>query len=491
MNDIVLNDFIKRTKGEFYLGVVGSVRSGKSTFIKKFMELKILPYIKDDVVKNKIIDELPQTQAGKNIMTVEPKFIPSNTVSISLEEKLEMNVRLVDSVGFVIPKALGHFDEEGPRMVHTPWFEEAIPFKEAAEIGTKKVIQNHSTLGIMITSDGSFGEFTRSDYKTIEPALIDELKTYNKPFVVILNSKRPNDKETLEYKKEIEDEYLVTVLPINIEEMTNKDIDNILKSALVEFKIEEMNIFLPNWIDCLNSENKIKKEIDDFILNSTKNFKRFKDAENIKDKLKECPLFSEVEMTKLDPSEGKLDINVEVLDSLYDDLVNELAGDTIQDKGDFIKMLLEYNELKNDFGGLKVALEEAKQTGYGVALPNIKDMTLEKPEIIKQQNRYGVKIKAKAPSLHLIRVDVNSTFEPIIGTEEQCKALIENLITEDESNLEQVWNSEIFGRKLKDLVVDGMKSKLYQMPSKVQLKLKDTLEKIINKGTGTLIAILL
>ncbi len=491
MNDIILNDFLTRTKGEFYIGVVGSVRSGKSTFIKKFMELEILPYIKDDLVKNKIIDELPQTQSGKTIMTVEPKFIPSNTVSINIDNEIEMNVRLVDSVGFVIPKALGHFNEDGPRMVNTPWFEEPIPFKEAAEIGTKKVIQNHSTLGIMITSDGSFGEFDRSDYKTIEPQLIDELKSYDKPFVVVLNSKDPLNEKTLEYEKEIKELYNVSVITINVEQMTKDDINNILKTALLEFKIEEMNIYLPNWVNALDNKNKYKNMIDDYILNQTNNLKRFKDAVMIKDKLSEFELFSSVEMTKVDPTNGCVMINIEVIDDIYDEIIKDLIGNTINDKSDFIKILTEYKELKNNYGTLKEALEKAKATGYGISIPDFFDMKLDKPEIVKQGNRFGVKIKAQAPTLHIIKVNVNSTFEPIIGTEEQCKTLIDNLINDKEEDLNKVWESEIFGRKLKDLVIDGMKQKLYLMPNKIQVKLADTLERIVNRGNSTLIAILL
>ena len=357
MNDKVLTDFLKRTKGEFYIGVVGSVRSGKSTFIKKFMEQKVLPYVKDDFVKNKILDELPQSAEGKNIMTVEPKFIPSNTINININEDIYMNVRLVDSVGWLIPNALGHFTDEGPRMVKTPWFEESIPFKEAAEIGTKKIIQNHSTIGILMTSDGTFGEFKREDYLTCEDILINELKTYNKPFVIVLNTKYPDGREQLKLKKQLEEKHNVQVINCDVEKLSNKDIDIILQEALNEFNIQEIDLKLPNWITALRDNNKYKMEIDELILNTTSEYKKFKHVNKIKDNLKTCPYFKNIIMENVDPSSGKVEMKVECNEELYQQIIDELLGDTINSKGDFIKMVQNYREQEEEYSNIKEALD--------------------------------------------------------------------------------------------------------------------------------------
>lgn len=486
MNENVLKDFLTRTKGEFYIGVVGSVRSGKSTFIKKFVETKILPSIQDEFLRNKIIDELPQSSSGKQIMTVEPKFIPSNSITITVENNLEMSVRLVDSVGYIIPNCKGFETETGPRMVKTPWFLEPIPFKEAAELGTQKVITNHSTIGILMTCDGSFGDFTRNDYMAVEEVLVNQLNDLKKPYVIVLNSATPNEEKTIKIKEELEVKYNVSCVICNVNELSGYDIDNILKEGLKEFSIEELEINMPSWINTLDETNKFKKDINDLIINSTQSYNKIKDVNQIRDCLKNCEYFKDVNLVNVDPSIGKAQLDIDLIDELYENVIDELIDFDLENKEDFIKLLQEYQLMKKEFSGIREGLEMAKKTGYGVSLPCTDDMTLDKPEVIKQNGRYGVKLKAIAPSIHMIKVDVSSTFEPIIGSEEQSKSLIESL-----ENEEGIWDSNIFGRKLSEVVNDGIKAKIYNMNQKCQEKFRETLEKVINTGNGGVIAIIL
>ena len=487
MNENILADVVKRTKGEFFIGCVGAVRSGKSTFIKRFIEKKILPFVDDEFMRNKIIDELPQSASGKTIMTVEPKFVPNTPISININEELQMTLRLVDSVGYIIPNSLGYFTDEGPRMVKTPWFEEPIPFKEAAEIGTKKVIENHSSIGIVMTSDGTINEFSREDYASVEGEIIKQLIDLDKPFVIVLNSKNPNTIETQKIKNEIEKKYDVMVLAINVDEMTEKDIDRILKTALSEFKIEELNVNVPSWLSVLNKDNSYKVYLDQAILDSTTQFKKFKNIENIKECLKKYDMFKTVEITDLNASLGKATITITCDDSLYYKIIDEMLLGKVKTREEFIEMLQDYIKCKDEYEEIKEAIEMVKKTGYGVSIPSVEKMHLEKPEVIKQGSRYGVKLKAIAPSIHMIRVDVESVFEPIIGSHEQSKLLIDSL----DSDSANIWNSQIFGRPLSSVVNDGIRSKIFLLPENAKQKFRETLEKIVNNGTGGVIAIIL
>ncbi len=489
MEDKSLEAVVKRCKGDFYLGVVGAVRSGKSTFINKFIESKVLPFIDDEYLKSKIIDELPQCASGKKIMTVEPKFIPNNSITININD-CNMNVRLVDSVGYVIPNALGHFDDEGPRMVKTPWFEEPISFKEAAEVGTKKVIENHSTVGIVLTSDGSISDFTREDYKIAEETVILQLLELNKPFVVVINSSNPSSKEALNTKQEIEEKYNVTVCITNVLNMTSTDIDIILDSALQEFEIENIDFQLPKYLTVLHNENEIKSKVMNVIESQTRDYTKFKDVSKIKESLQESMLFKTVDIILEDASLSSAVIELNLDDQFYNDIIISLIGKTLESKGDLITILSEYATLKQDFSQIGEALKSVNETGYGISLPSVKQMKLLKPEVIKQSGRFGVKLKAIAPSIHLIKVDVESTFEPIIGSEEQSKSLIDNLLSNNDE-LTEVWDKEIFGRKLSEVVNDGIKSKIHMIPENAKVKLQDTLTRIVNTKTSGLIAIIL
>ena len=487
-NDKMLEAIVKRCQGEFYIGIVGPVRSGKSTFITKFMENKILPLISDDFLKNKILDELPQTAKGKNIMTVEPKFIPNNAITVNFGD-IEMNVRLVDSVGYIIPNATGYYDDNGPKLVKTPWFDEAIPFKEAAEIGTKKVITNHSNIGILVTSDGSFSEFERNDYSSVEEMIVNELKALKKPFVIVLNTQDPTSEKVLKLKDSMENKYGVSVIPTNVLNMDSNDIDHILKEALNEFELKELNIMLPQYISVLNDTNNIKKNILDIINNASKKFNKYKEVENIKNSLVETNMFNDVKVELTDAGSGIANITLELDDKFFNEIIVSFLGHLIEEKHELISILQEYSELKKGYSSVKRALDEVMATGYGISYPEVSEMKLLDPVVTEASGRFGVKLKAIAPSIHMIRVDVESTFEPIIGTYEQSQTLINSLMASDDIN--EVWNKEIFGRKLSELVNDGIKSKINLVPDKAKRKLQESLEKIVNTGSGGLIAIIL
>ncbi len=489
MEEKSLEAVIKRCRGEFYLGVVGSVRSGKSTFINKFIENKVLPYVDDEYLKNKIVDELPQTASGKKITTVEPKFIPNNSITVNVNN-CSMNIRLVDSVGYVIPNALGHFDDQGPRMVKTPWFEDDISFKEAAEVGTKKVIENHSTIGIVLTSDGTISEFCREDYKYAEDTVIQQLQELNKPFVVVVNTANPNSKEAIACKKEIEEKWNVSVCLVNVLYMESSDIDYILDSALQEFEIESIDLQLPKYLTVLGDDNDIKKRVMSTIEEQTCDYTKFKDVKKIKESLQASLLFKSVEVVLEDASTSSASIELSLDDQYYDDIILSLIGKPLETKGDLISILAEYCTLKQDFSQIGDALKSVNETGYGISLPSVRQMKLLKPEVIKQSGRFGVKLKAIAPSIHLIKVDVESTFEPIIGSEEQSKMLIDNLLAGNDE-LTEVWDKEIFGRKLSEVVNDGIKTKIHMIPENAKVKLQDTLSRIVNTKTTGLIAIIL
>ena len=487
----VIKDVAFRTNGELYIGVVGPVRSGKSMFIRKFMETKVIPFIGDEY-KDKVIDELPQSGDGKQIMTVEPKFVPSNNVYVNIDEDINFFVRLVDCVGYVIPSSKGYVNEDdSPRLVKTPWFGESVPFEEAAAIGTKKVIDNHSHLGIIMTSDGSFGEFTRSEYQEIEEKLVNEMHDLEKPFVVVLNTKLPNDEKTIKLINDLETKYDVSVVAVDVSDLTSDDIDQILTLALNEFDINKLDIKVPSWISKLNDQNAIKKTFDDVIEQTTGEFRKFKHVQKIKENLSQCDLFETVNIVNIDSASGNVEIEIKCADSLYDKVLYDVVGDALNDKGQFIELLQEAINAKEEYEQYKQAIAQAKLTGYGIATPNIADMSLETPEVIKQAGRYGVKLQAIAPSIHMIKVDVSSSFEPIIGTEEQSKNLIDQLMANCQDDASSIWNSEIFGRKLSEVVNDGIRAKLFMLSEETQLKFKESLEKVVNKGKGGIIAFIL
>ncbi|MBQ8218883.1 MAG: stage IV sporulation protein A [Bacilli bacterium] len=484
----VIKNIAMRTGGDIYLGVVGAVRTGKSTFIRRFMENMVIPNIQDEFEKKRTLDELPQAASGKMIMTTEPKFVPANAAKIMVDE-FSANIKMIDCVGYVIDNAKGVDDENGPRYVMTPWYSEPIPFVEAAEIGTEKVIKDHSTIGIVVTSDGSFGEFSRNDYVEAEETVINELKEIGKPYIVLLNSVNPSSSLTINLTEELKNKYNVPVLPINVELMQERDMYNILKEALYEFPVVEVKVNIPDWISILNPQHYVKKTYIEKIKESVLTIDKIRDVESITEYFNDCEYIEKSYLSEVDTASGEVTINLSAPSDLYNQVLKEIINVDISSKADLLNIFQEFNEAKNEYDQIKGALKMVKQTGYGIASPSLSDMKLEKPEIIKQGGRYGVKLKAKAPSIHMIKVDVESTFEPIIGSEMQSKELINGLTDNSKSN--DIWKSEIFGRSLDVIVQEGIQAKLAMMPETVRYKLCQTLSKIINKGSSTMIAIVI
>ena len=484
----IIKSITERTNGDIYFGVVGAVRPGKSTFIKKVIETLVVPNIEDEYEKKRCLDEIPQSAQGKTIMTTEPKFVPSNAANIKIDN-FEASVRLVDCVGYVIKGAKGYEDENGPRMVHTPWYDEALPFVEAAEIGTEKVIKDHSTIGIVVTTDGSIGEFEREEYVECEKRVVTELKEIGKPFIVLLNSTHPMLPETEKLSEKLREEYNVPTLPINIENMNEKDIYGILREALYEFPVLEVKVNMPEWIACLDANNWLKKIYIEKIRESVVEVDKLRDIETINKHFTDCEYIEKSYISEVDTGSGIVTISLKAPKELYNTVLNEIIGVEIRNKTDLLKLMQEYNEAKVEYDQVKTALKMVKATGYGIATPSLKDMKLDTPEVIKQGSRYGIRLKAVAPSIHMIRVDVDSTFEPIIGTEVQSKELIDHLVKDTDSN--NVWKSEIFGRSLDVIVQEGIQTKLSIMPETIRYKLQQTLTKVVNKGSSTMITIVL
>ena len=486
----IIKNIAKRSGGDIYLGVVGAVRTGKSTFIKRVVETLIVPYIEDEYERKRALDEIPQSAAGKTIMTTEPKFVPNNTAKIKIDD-INCNIKLIDCVGYMINNAIGATDENGPRMVKTPWYNEEIPFTEAAEIGTEKVIKEHSTIGIVVTSDGSIGDFQRSDYIEAETRVIEELKSIGKPFIVVLNTTHPTLPDTENIAREIKSKQNIPVLPINIEAMNEKDMYNILREALYEFPVLEVRVNMPEWISILNPDNKIKKAYIESIKESVIEINKIRDVEKITEHFLENEYIEKCYLSDIDTSTGIITVNLTAPIKLYNETLNELIDKDIKTKADLLSLFQEYNVAKREYNQIKYALNMVKQTGYGIATPSIDDMKLDKPEIIKQGPRYGVKLKAVAPSIHMIKVDVESTFEPIIGSETQCKELIDYLTKDKETDKNEIWKSEIFGRSLDSIVQEGIQSKINLMPDNIRFKLQNTLTRVVNKGSNNVITIVI
>lgn len=486
----IIKNIAKRSGGDIYLGVVGAVRTGKSTFIKRMVETLIVPHIEDEYERKRALDEIPQSAAGKTIMTTEPKFVPNNTATIKIDD-FTCNIRMIDCVGYMIDKAQGATDENGPRMVKTPWYNEEIPFIEAAEIGTEKVIKDHSTIGIVITTDGSIGDFERGNYIEAETRVIEELKSIGKPFIVILNSTHPTLPETVRLAESLKEQHQVPVLPISIEAMNEKDMYDILREALYEFPVLEVKVNMPEWIAILNPDHPVKENYINAIRESVIEVDKLKDIEHITEHFLNNDMIEKAYLSEVDPSTGIITITLTAPANLYNKTLTDIIKIDVKNKADLLALFQEFNTAKKEYDQIKYALKMVKQTGYGVATPAIEDMKLDNPEIVKQGPRYGVKLKAVAPSIHMIRVDVESTFEPIIGSEIQSKELIDYLTKDKDKNPKEIWKSEIFGRSLDSIVQEGIQSKINMMPDNIRLKLQTTLTKVVNKGSNNLIAIVI
>lgn len=487
----LFQDIIERTGGDIYLGVVGPVRTGKSTFIKNFMEILVLPKIDNPYVLERTKDELPQGSAGKTIMTTEPKFIPDEAIEVKLAENITMRVRLVDCVGYSVPGAVGYDDQGEQRMVSTPWFDYPIPFEEAAETGTRKVIQEHSTIGIVITTDGTVTDLPRDNYIDAENQVIAELKEIGKPFVIILNSTRPFSQSTLHLKEELTQLHQVPVVSLNCLELSESDVNLLFKEVLFEFPVQEININLPGWVEALEPSHWLVEEYTSVIREHILNVERVRDIETAIEEIKNYEIIEEVFMRNVELGSGCAFVEVTAPHELYEKILSDISGVEIEDQVDLIKVMQEFSYAKREYDKIALALEQVKEDGYGIVAPSLEEIVLEEPEIIRQGGRFGVRLQANAPSLHLIKVDIKSEFTPVVGTEKQSEDLVNYLLDEFSEDPQKLWESNLFGKSLYELVKEGFASKLDNMPYNARRRLQETLEKIINEGGGGLIVIIL
>lgn len=487
----VYKNVAERTGGDIYLGVVGPVRVGKSTFIKKMMEQAVIPYVRDEEEKARMIDELPQSAQGKTIMTTEPKFVPNQAVTIELEDGLHVNVRLVDCVGYVINEAKGYRDEDGERMVRTPWFDDAIPFHEAARIGTQKVIQDHSTIGIVITTDGSVVDLPREAYVDAENEVIEQLKSIGKPFIIIVNSKDPTSTIATNLISKLQDKHQVPVLGLACNQLKESDILTILKEALYEFPVSEIIMNMPKWIMVLDDDHWLKQSLQTSIQHSMMAISKLREVEMIVTMLKENEYITKSFMKSLDAGKGNVEIEIEVLPELYHQVLKEIIGVDVMERADMISFMQSVVLAKREYDSISGALQMVKQTGYGFASCPLDEIKLSKPELVRLQNRYGMRIKATAGTIHMIKVDVDTVFEPIIGSKEQSESLISYLLKDADVDEMAIWNADIFGRKLSEVIQDGLQMKLTMIPDGARVRLQAILERLVNKGKGNVIAIVL
>ncbi|MBC9783192.1 stage IV sporulation protein A [Heliobacterium chlorum] len=487
----IFRDISDRTGGDIYIGVVGPVRTGKSTFIKRFMELLVLPNIKNIHDKERARDELPQSGAGRTIMTTEPKFIPNEAVEIGVKNGVKMRVRMVDCVGYSVEGALGYEEEDGARMVMTPWSETEMPFQDAAEMGTRKVIADHSTIGLVITTDGSITDLPRDGYVEAEERVVDELKELRKPFVVVLNSLRPHSRETAELAYNLEGLYQVPVLPLNVTELSQDDVLKILEEALYEFPVTEVNINLPLWIEELDNKHPLRQKYEGAVRDTISQVKRLRDIDLAVETLADYDFIEDVYLQEMNLGTGVAAIEMTAPEGMFYQVLQEESGFTITGEHDLLRLMKELAKAKREYDKVATALDDVREVGYGVVNPSLDEMFLEEPELIKQGNRFGVKLKASAPSLHIIRADITTEITPIIGTEKQCEELVRYILEEFEENPQKIWESNIFGKSLHDLVREGVQNKLQRMPENVQGKLQETLQRIVNEGNGGLICIII
>lgn len=487
----IYNDIAQRTQGDIYIGVVGPVRTGKSTFIKRFMDLLVLPNIENEHIRNRTVDELPQSGAGRTIMTTEPKFIPNEAVNISVSDNTSFNVRMIDCVGYCVTGAQGHTEDGEPRMVTTPWFQEDIPFDKAAEIGTEKVIKEHSTIGLVITTDGSICDIPRYEYVAAEERVVSELKKINKPFIILLNSAMPESEAAINLKKELEKKYEVPVFLFSCADMHLDDINSIMKSVLFEFPLKELGINLPGWIDALPHDHYLKQSIYQTVRDAVCNIRKINHIDSVLEPLKQNEYIQNVFVANISPGKGTALISADAPDGLFYNILGETTGLEISNDEELVSMLCSLSKAKREYDKISNALDQVRQTGYGIVSPGIEELTLKEPEIIRQGGRYGVRLRASAPSIHLIRADIETEVNPIVGSEKQSEELVHYLLGEFENEPTKIWESNIFGKSLHDLVNEGLQTKLNKMPDDARGKLQETLTRIINEGSGGLICIIL
>lgn len=487
----IYEDIARRTNGDIYIGVVGPVRTGKSTFIKRFMDTLVIPNIENESRRERAVDELPQSAGGRTIMTTEPKFIPEDAVEVTIGGNASFNVRMIDCVGYIVPGAVGYIEDEQPRMVKTPWFEDEIPFNMAAEIGTKKVITDHSTIGLVITTDGSVTDLPREEYEEAEQRVIEELKAINKPFVVILNCLSPASPQSAALADELSRRYGVPVIPESCIDLDENEIKRILASVLFEFPVKEIKIDMPRWISTLERNHYIRSGIFSSIISSASSISKIRQLQQVIDSLPSCEHISSCKLSNIDLGTGSARIELSVQPSLFYKVLGEKTGFDIPDEKSLLECMLSLSQIKKEYEKINEAYSNVKENGYGIVMPTMEELKLEEPEIIKQGGKYGIRLKASAPSVHMIKTNITTEVTPIVGSEQQSEELVMYLLKEFEENPSKIWESNIFGKSLHELVSEGLHNKLMRMPEDARNKMRDTIERIINEGCNGLICIIL
>lgn len=483
-------DMAARTGGDIYLGVVGPVRTGKSTFIKRFMDVLVLPHMEDGVRRERATDELPQSAAGRTIMTTEPKFIPEQAAQIALDGVSNMRVRLIDCVGYILPSALGYIEENQPRMVKTPWYDEEIPFNMAAEEGTRRVITDHSTVGLVVTTDGSITDLPREEYAVAEERVVKELKALGKPFTVLLNAMDPHAHSTMQLAAKLSEAYGVPVVPINCQTMTEQEIRQVLEALLSQFPVCQVGLVLPHWLMRLERTHPVRRAVMDTAKNACAAVERVGQIGEVAQALNQCEYVAAAVTDEVDLGSGIATLTVTLQPELFFGILSEATGLTIPDEGALMAGMIEMAAICKKYEKIRAALEQAEQTGYGIVMPEMEEMTLEEPQIIRQSGRYGVRLRASAPSIHLMKAQIETEVSPIVGTERQSEELVSYLLGQFEEDPTKIWDSNIFGTSLYGLVNEGLHNKLLHMPEEARLKLKETVERIINEGCNGLICII-
>ena len=487
----IYKDIAERTGGDIYIGVVGPVRTGKSTFIKRFMEEMVLPNIEDANIRERAKDEMPQSAAGKTVMTTEPKFIPDNAVNVSFDDGTLVQAKLIDCVGYIVDGAMGAIENGEPRMVRTPWREEPMPFVEAAEMGTRRVIEEHSTIGMLVTTDGTIGEIPRENYVEAEQRIVNELKALGKPFAIVLNSSTPSNQKTIDLAYELEEKYQAPVALVSCMELDAEDIKHILAMILSEFPIAEMKIKTPEWLSAIDESHRIKASLYDSIRKCASGIKKIGDTEKAIAVLSQNEYIDRVISEEINMGTGSAKVELELKPELFYEVVSEMTGIEITDDRQLISTLSELAALRSKFERVAEALSEVEEKGYGIVMPDVDELRLEEPEIIKQSGGYGVRLRAAAQSIHMIRANIETEINPIVGSEQQSEELIKYVLREFEEDPKRIWESNMFGKSLYALMNEGLHTKLSNIPEESRVKLSETLERIINEGSGGLICIIL